>query len=339
MIPSYSYDKATILLEQPRTFSVATPGLKKTSAYFYAPKSDSAAAESQILEVDLENRSINKICSISEDYEKNLAYDPTNNTIYSLRDGILTAHNQDNEKITQLRIYPQGSDEALPDAFFKLKILGKILVIITKAHICLIETINLKFTKLAIGIPGYEYTDFVHAGGDVVAALGVEQSEKVQGVVNLFDILNESLITSFKIGFKPEGRAKLFYNYESGLGVVFRGVESSGEDKIVGMTTFDSKNETCDNQAFKIKSKPGDKVLDMAYCYFSHSVYLLSDQGSLVQIGLEESGFVGGLGVYEGATELESHPLWPGVIILFEKGVEKEEELKVGFLFEKRDNK
>lgn len=328
MSSSYAYEEKAVPFTQ-KSFSIAeTPDLKNPSVHVFGNKD--ASGQSQLLTIDLKTRSPTQALKLEKGYSSGVIYNPPTQTLLQAQSDALLVHKLGINQVTRIKhnISQPNSGPALS------RVVGELTLLLQGSTLVMVNLKNLKFSRLDIGEPGFQCLDFVHTGANTIGVLVRSTKNREQAAVKIFDILKKELLNVFKMKLKSQnGNEKLnpriFFNYSKKMGVVFRGTEDMGREKIVGVSTFCLKSMETKSNGFKIAMSGKDESSIVEYSQASNSLYLATKKGQLYQIRLESGGSIGGLGTFKGLEALCTHPLWDGVMTVFRP---ENKVLRLGFV-------
>lgn len=331
MQQQYTYEEKGLPFTQSSFQVPQVPDLRTPTVYIFGNKDENGS--SQLVTVDLDSKTPTQTIKIEKSYSQGLIYNPPTDTLFQPNDGTLLVHNLVKNEVVRIKHGKPSTATGIP---FKCisRVCGDLTLLLNDQHLVMVNTKNLEFSKLDLGEKGYENLDFTHTGGSTIAVLARNLSERTDGIVRVYDIIKKELICMFKMEFKGNSASaispKIFFNYATKQGIVYRGAESAGgEEQLIGISTFDPKTKAVSSQAFKLKAASYDKPSMVSYSGKSSSLYVGTVTGKLFQVCLQQEGFVGGLGTYNNLQSICTHPLWDGVLLIFkpENGI-----LRLGFV-------
>ena len=327
----YKYEEKAVPFKQ-KSFQIPeSPDQATPKVFIFGNKGSDGRSE--MVTIDLKTQMPTHAMKIEKGYSGSIIYNPPTDTLYQPEDGQIIVHHLVKNQVMRLKHGEPSSKTGVP---FKClsRVCGDLVLLLDDQNLVMINTNKTEFSKLEITEKGYENIDLVHTGGNTIAVLARKLTDRSDGMVRVYDIINKELLCMFRMEFKGNSASaispKIFYNYSKKKGVVYRGAEAGdGETQVIGVSTFDPVSKEVTSQAFKIKAPSYDKPSMVAFSGYSNSLYLGTVTAKVFQIGLTQGGFIGGLGTYNKLQRIATHPLWDGLLLLFkpEQGI-----MKLGFV-------
>ena len=329
MKTNYSYEEKSVPFEHSNFSVPEVPDLKKKSLFLFGHQDRSG--QSELMMIDLEQKKPVQTVKIEKRYPPGLVYYPPTGTLYSAYGKYVNAHDLTKNKVNKI---PMGKEMMGQANNPKARVCGDLILVLQGMNMLMVNTQNFSLSMVQIGDKDSSVIDYIHLGGNMIGVLYKNKRNSSEGMCKTYDIVKKQLITSFKVDFKmsygQKARPTLFYNYKQGRLIVYRGVEETGGDQIVGTSILDMKSMKVSSLAFKIQGMSGDKPIDIKYCDANDSIYVASENGNVFQIHLSQDGRIGTLGRFNCLNEIATHPSWDGVLLLFrpQQGL-----MKMGFVY------